>query len=293
MTRTIGYGKWETWHFIAAAAFAALAVVLTLPAWRDIYQIATLDEEQSHIFLVPVVSAWMFWARRLRLRTCPPAGTFIGPMIVALGFFSYVFGYNNAVASMWHAGAVAIVVGCVLTVLGKNVLFQFLPAFVVLVFIVPIPGVIRQQVSGPLQVATAIVTQVILDIFSVPLERTGNVLVINGRAVAVAEACNGMRMIFALVLVSYAFAFSIPLRNTTRLLVLVCSPVAALICNVIRLIPTVLVYGYQAEGSKMGDQFHDWSGWFMLPIAFMLLMVVMRALKWALLPVMRFNLAYQ
>jgi exosortase len=184
-------------------------------------------------------------------------------------------------------------VGCIITALGKNVFFQFLPAFAVLVFLVPIPGFIRQEVSVPLQSATAYVTQVLLEIFGVPIERSGNLLRINGQDVAVAEACNGMRMVFALVLVSYAFAFSIPLRNTTRLLVLACSPIAALICNVIRLIPTVLVYGYQAEGSKMGDHFHDWSGWFMLPVAFMLLMMVMKALKWALLPVMRFNLAYQ
>ena len=36
-----------------------------------------------------------------------------------------------------------------------------------------------------------------------------------------AEACNGMRMVFALVLVSYAFAYSMPLRNTVRILVLI------------------------------------------------------------------------
>jgi len=61
--------------------------------------------------------------------------------------------------------------------------------------------------------------------------------------VTVAEACNGMRMVFALVLVSYAFAFSMPLRNGVRLVVLAASPLAAIVCNVIRLIPTIWLYG--------------------------------------------------
>jgi hypothetical protein len=52
----------------------------------------------------------------------------------------------------------------------------------------------------------------------------------------------------------------------------------------------VLLYGY--SGVEWGDWFHDWSGWLMLPIAFFLLMSVLRVLKWALLPVMRYNLAY-
>lgn len=289
--KTIGHAKWQTWQFIAAAALAVLGVVLTLPAWQDIYTIAAGDPEQSHIFLAPVVAAWMFWVRKIRLRNCPPGGTFIGPLIVGAGWAASVIGYNEGMQSVWHLGAVLMLIGCITTVLGKNVLFQFLPAFAVLAFLIPVPGFIRQTISLPLQNATAIVTHNILDIAGVQLERAANVLIINGQQVAVAEACNGMRMVFALLLVSYAFAFSLPLRNSTRLLVLVFSPAAALFCNVLRLLPTVLIYGYSDQAT--GDKFHDISGWVMLPVAFLLLMGLLRALKWALLPVMRFNLAYQ
>lgn len=289
--RTIGYSKWEAWHGIAAIALGAIAIVVALPTWKDIFYIAEHDEDQSHIFLVPIVALWMLWARRMRLRICPPGGTFVGPLIAAVGaVFSYV-GYDNGVQSIWHLGAVLLFVGAILTALGKNVLFQFLPAFAVLAFLVPIPGTLRSMISMPLQTATATATEAILDLFGAQLTRSGNVLTINGMDVAVAEACNGMRMVFALLLVAYAFAFSIPLRNTTRVFVLLLSPVCALFCNVIRLIPTTLIYGHMDRAT--GDNFHDWSGWIMLPIAFFLLMGVIRALKWALLPVMRFNLAYQ
>ena len=57
------------------------------------------------------------------------------------------------------------------------------------------------------------------------------------------EACNGMRMVFAFFLVVYAFAFSTPMKHSTRLVLLALSLVAALICNVIRLFPTSLIYG--------------------------------------------------
>jgi exosortase len=119
-----------------------------------------------------------------------------------------------------------------------------------------------------------------------------NTLSINGMSVAVAEACNGMRMVFALVLVSYAFAFGTPLRGYVRTIILMLSPVAALACNIPRLVATVLVYAY--GGSKeTGDWFHDIAGWFMLPFAFLLLLGITRALRWALLPVEKFTLAYQ
>jgi exosortase len=203
----------------------------------------------------------------------------------------YIAGFNMGIQSLWHAGAVAVVTGCALSVLGKNVLFRFMPAFAVLVFLIPVPGTVRQSIAVPLQTATAATTQAIFETLAVPVERSGNVLIINGTEVAVAEACNGMRMVFALVLVSYAFAYSMPLRNSVRILVLLASPVAAIACNVVRLIPTIWLYGFSSSG--VADWFHDISGWVMLPVGFFMLLGIIRLLRWALIPVARFNLAYQ
>jgi exosortase/archaeosortase family protein len=98
-------------------------------------------------------------------------------------------------------------------------------------------------------------------------------------------------MVFALVLVSYTFAYGMPLREPVRWIVLACSPVAAIACNVVRLVATVWLYGYGSP--ELADKFHDVSGWLMLPFAFLLLMLVIKALRWALVPVGQFNLAYQ
>jgi exosortase len=289
LRRLTNYG-WTPWHAFGAVLMAAVGLFATWAAWRDIYLIASKDEEASHIFLVPVVAAWMIWVRRIRLRYCQPSGTIVGPMLVAAGWVISVYGYNRGMQSIWHGGAVMVVTGCVLAVLGKNVLFRFLPAFAVLVFLVPVPSGLRQMIAVPLQTATAASTQAVMETFGVAVERSGNMLTINGHEVAVAEACNGMRMVFALVLVSFAFAYSMPLRNSVRVLVLIASPLAALVCNIIRLLPTVWLYGNASE--KAADRFHDVSGWIMLPVAFLLLLGVIRMLRWALVPVAKFNLAY-
>ncbi len=284
------YG-WTVWHLVGAIVMGLIGLWATRAAWADIYFIASVDEEASHIFLVPVVAAWMIWVRRSRLRYCPPAGTFVGPPLVAAGWLMSVYGYNHAMQALWHAGAVTVVLGCVFSVLGKNILFRFIPAIAVLAFLVPVPGTIRQGIAWPLQTATAQVTHALLETLGVPIELNGNTLMINGQSVAVAEACNGMRMVFALVMVSYAFAFSMPLRNSVRAVVLLASPLAAMVCNIIRLIPTVWFYGYASKG--FATKFHDISGWIMLPVAFFMLLGIIRALRWALVPVARFNLAYQ
>jgi exosortase len=150
---------------------------------------------------------------------------------------------------------------------------------------------VRQAISGPLQTASAWATQIVLETFGVPLERSMNLLTLNGHDIAVAEACNGMRMVLALILVSFAFAFSMPLKMYARVLVLLASPLAALLCNIIRLVPTVLLYGYASKSTA--DAFHDISGWLMVPLAFAVLLGVTAVMRWAMIPVAKFNLAYQ
>jgi exosortase/archaeosortase family protein len=108
--------------------------------------------------------------------------------------------------------------------------------------------------------------------------------------VAVAEACNGMRMTFALMLVSFAFALTTPLRGYVRVLVVLLSPVSAMVCNVIRLVPTVWVFGNCR--ASVAQAFHDFSGWLMLFVAFLSLMAVIRLLRWFAVPVVPFPLAH-
>lgn len=282
---------WSVRLVVQALLFTVAAFAVTWNAWVDMWSIATSDDEASHALLVPIIAAWMVWVRQARFLRCPPGGGIVGVAIVAIGWLLSWVGFRQSIQSLWHFGSVLIVVGAALSVLGKHILFRFFPAFLVLAFLVPVPERIRSAISLPLQSASAAATHAILEVLGVETELNQNTLSVNGISVAVAEACNGMRMVFALILVSYAFAFGTPLKGYVRTLILLLSPIAALACNVPRLVATVLVYAY---GSKeMGDWFHDFAGWLMLPIAFLLLVTITRALRWALLPVEKFTLAYQ
>jgi exosortase len=267
----------------------ALGVLATYSDWADILHIASVDQEASHIFLVLPVAAWLVYVRLGRFRHCQPRGMILGPVLVAIGWLMSMWGFYRSIQSLRHAGAVLVVVGCLLSVLGTDILMRFFPAFAVLAFLVPIPGTIRLSIAVPLQTATAVVTQSIFDVLGEPVERSGNQLSINDQAVSIVEACNGMRMVFALVLVSYAFAFGEPLRNYVRWLILAASPLSAILCNVIRMVPTLWLYGY--GNKKFADNFHDVAGWVMLVVAFLLLMSITRLLRWALIPVTHYALA--
>lgn len=282
----------RSWRFsdgMLAAGLVALAVVATSEIWAAIWRVGSGNEEQSHVMLAPFVALWLFWIRRERLRLCRPRWSPAGPALIAAGWASAAFGFSSAMDIFWHFGGLLIVLGALITVVGTQPLYRFAPSFGALLFLLPVPGRIRQQIAIPLQESSATVTTTVLDLFGVPITQAGNLMTINGVDIAVAEACNGMRMVAALLLVTYAFVFSTPMRNSVRLGLILISPVLALLVNVIRLIPTALWHGY---GSETGAGiFHDLAGWAMLGVALALLWGVIGLLRWLEVPIAPYAIA--
>lgn len=287
---------WTVQRLAIGVGLVAAGVLVTFDAWSDIFSIAWRDEEATQVFLAPVVAAWLLAARWHLVARTRPGYSMWGPLLIIIGWMVSWAGYNNAfdmlaqwtgggsIQSLWHGGALLVVIGCIVTVVGRHVVRRFWPVFLVLIFMVPVPAMLRQSVAIPLQTATASLTQFSFDLMGVAVERSGNVLHYENTPVAVAEACNGMRMIFVVVLVCYAVAFASPLRPSVRALIILVSPFTAILCNVIRLVPTVWVY---AKFPTIAQQFHDLSAWVMVGVAFLLVMGLIRLLRWVELPVMQ------
>lgn len=258
------------------------------PLW-DIVEQARSVGEQSYTLLVPLVAVYVMLVRRSRIkRHRDGAGASIGAGLVVLAWAVFVVGRDRDVLVLWHAAPVLAIVGVVAAVYGFSLLWHLLPGFLILFAMIPLPGSVRLLIARPLQSLATGVTALLLDVAGVPAVRMGNVIEISGVQVAVGEACNGMRLLMPLVVVMYAFVFSLPLRGSVRMILLLMCPLVALVSNVIRLVPTAVSYGYFPG---VATQVHDLAGWLMIPLAVLLLLAVLRVMEWFDLPVSRYRLA--
>ena len=280
---------WTPGAYVVLVTLLAVALWMQRQPLLDILVIAFRDQEQGHILVAPFIALWLLWLRRSRLRYIRLRPNLVGPLVVILGSLLSWWGFGAGVQIAWHAGAGLTIVGALLSMTGLEPVRQFAPIFALLAFALPVPGTIRQAIALPLQALATTVTHGALELFGVASTRFGNVLIINGQEIAVGEACNGMRMVFAFALVVFAFAFSSPLKLNARLVLLGLAPVTALVCNVIRLVPTSLFYGYGNAGRA--EWFHDMTGWLMLPVALLILVRVVRLLRWLEFPVIQFRLS--
>jgi exosortase len=276
-------GVWTTGRLAWLGVLLALAVLAALPSWLDIAGLAVRSAEHSHMLLVIPVALMLLWQRRERLALVAPRYSLWGAAIAFLGVGMDFAGFALQVDVLKDAGLVVMLVAAVVAVTGWRWPLAAAPAFGALLFLVPVPGRIRQAIAVPLQNVSASITEGFMDLIRQPIERAGNVLTINGVDVAVADACNGMRMVVALALVAYAFVFSMPLRPWVRIALLAASPLIALLANVVRLAPTVLFYGH--ANKELADFAHDVSGWAVLIFALGVLWGSVALLRWLEFPI--------
>lgn len=280
MTRNRTWSANDAW---VLGALMVAAVLAFLPAWSDIYLQATRRTDNGYILLVLPVAGYLAWLRRSRLRFVPRRPSVLAVPMVAAAALLTAWGHDADVRIATHLGAILALVACVVAFAGVEIIRRFFPAFLALLFLMPVPAEVRKWMAAPLQSLAVTVTQEVLDVLGVATERAGNSIQIEGRSIFVGEACDGMRMIFALALTFFAFVFSVPLRTHARIGLLLASPLIAIVCNVTRLVPTALAYAYASSADA--ERFHDIAGWLMLPLAIALLFALIRFMRWLDLPV--------
>ena len=275
--------RWTSRDGSLLCALIVLALYAFRGPWTELANEVLRREDNSYIFIVPLVAGYLFWLRRPRFRFVRRRPSLIGVVLLGMAAAMAWWGVETDTRVSSHLAAILSLVACFITFTGIAALRYFLPVALALVFLIPVPGEIRRMIATGLQGMAVFVTNDTLELLGVPSERLGNVIMIRGSPILVGEACDGMRMVMALALTYFAFVFSVPLKLVTRVLLLAISPVVAIACNLVRLVATALAYAHSTP--EFAESVHDVAGWFMLPLAIFILVGIVRLLRWMDLPV--------
>jgi exosortase len=111
----------------------------------------------------------------------------------------------------------------------------------------------------------------LLEAFGVRVSQQGNVVMLNKETpMAVAEACSGLRMLTAFVIVAAFMAYMVNRSRRQKAVLLLSSIPVAVMCNILRLcITAVLILLVSTEVAE--KFFHDFAGLAMMPGAVLLM----------------------
>jgi exosortase len=229
------------------------------------------DSDYSHGFLVPLLSGYLIWERRTKLGELPVAPSFWGVLLLGIGLLMLLVGSVGAELYMQRSSLIVTLAGLVLLLLGPDFLRALIFPISFLFFMVPLPAIVMNALAFPLQLFAAKTATFCLFNFGIPVLREGNVIVLAGTTLEVAEACSGIRSLQALLALGTVYAyFSEPIRWKRWVLVCLSIPIA-IIANVFRVSGTGVLAHYWGVEAAEGF-YHTFSGWLIFVVAFLLLL---------------------
>lgn len=259
---------WQGLLLIAAMALL-YAPVIRLLVWQW-YN----DPDYSHGFIVPILSAYLIWTRRDKLRQLRRRPSAWG-MVIVLGSLSLLFlGSLGAELSLTRLSLLGTICGMIVYFAGGAVLRALTFPMAFLLFAIPIPAVVYNEIVFPLQfLASKFATRALEMLNLFPVMREGNVLVLPHMSLEVVEACSGIRSLMSLLALAAGYGYVVERSVLVRWFLVLAMIPLAIISNGTRVMITAIMANYIGPRAAEGFM-HEFSGWVIFVVATILFLAL-------------------
>jgi len=231
-------------------------------------------EEYSHGYLLPAIAGFFIWQKRNDLAQLPNDGSWLGFVVVLFGVLMLFAGELGTLYIIEQYAVVVTLYGVALAFLGWPRFRLVFPALLLLLFTVPLPSFLYNNLSQSLQLLSSEIGVQVIRLFGVSVFLEGNVIDLGDFKLQVVEACSGLRYLFPLMALGYIAAYMFKGAWWKRALIFLSTIPVTVLMNSFRIgVIGVLVDRW---GQAMAEGFlHDFEGWIIFMACAAVLMVEM------------------
>jgi exosortase len=250
---------------------SAMTVWAYWPTIRVLFHELQRDDNYSAGQLVPLVALFVLWFKRKTLRQITIAPFWPALILLILAQAANIFGLVFMYESAQRYSFVLSITALTLLVAGMQFFKKIIWILLFLFLMVPLPGQVHNLISAPLQNSATTGAVFLLEALGAKVIQQGNTITLNGQTtLAVAEACSGLRMLTAFIIVASFVAFMIKRSRVQKAIVLFSSIPVGVMCNIFRLCITAVLF--TLVSTQAAEKFfHDFAGVVMMPAAVLLI----------------------
>jgi len=263
----------------ALIRLAVLTALLMFSYWPGLLsaKAAWNNPQYSHGWIVPLFTvAILFWWRQPISRvTFSAQAAGMGLLVASLAIRLIVARYRIITIDMYTF--VPALAGVALLSGGWSMFRWAWSPIAFLIFMYPLPDEATRYLLGPLQTMATMVSTYAIQTLGIDAIREGNQIIVGKMHLGVVDACSGLRMLTIFAALSVAIVMLGELEWYESLVILASAIPIALTVNAIRITLTGVMYTIDpAIAEKI---FHDWAGYFMMPLALGLLFLLRKLLS--------------
>jgi exosortase len=258
------------------AIFGALILLCYAPILEHLGSQWMNDADMGHGFFVPLVSGYIVWQRRAELAALKPQPSPWGFLVVAWGAAQMMIGVLGTELFTSRTAFVITVIGVVYTLGGPPFLRKLAFPLFLLFLMIPIPAVIYNELTFPLQILASQLAAGALGLLGVPVLRDGNILELANGRLSVVEACSGIRSLLSLTFLALVYGHFFEKKTWIRVALFIATIPVAILANGSRVTITGLLYEVRPDLAE--GFFHESTGLVIFFVAAVILFAVHQCL---------------
>jgi exosortase B len=260
--------SWWLWLPVAIGLAA-----ICLPSFIGLAQTTWDTEENGHGPIILMIVIWLLWQKRdVLISGIAKPSPVLGWTTLVLALLVFIIGRSQAINTLEVGALIPMLIGVLLLMRGWATVRALWFPLLFMCFMVPLPGLIVEIITGALKAQVSLVAENLLYSAGYPIARNGVILSIGQYKLLVADACSGLNSMFSLSALGLLYLYMMNYRSWLHigLMLLAILPIA-FIANVIRVIILVLITYY--FGDEAGQGFaHMAAGMVLFVIALLLLL---------------------
>jgi len=225
----------------------------------------------SHGAIVPVVSLYIVWAERERLKRIKLSPSYIGGIaVLASGTLILMLGRTAGVVLVEETSILVIIPGLVLLLLGFRIFKALALPLAYLVLMVPVLNPLIDRIHWPFQLITARFAAFVLPYLWIPVYRNIQFLELPNVSLEVAESCSGANFMVSVIAIAIPLAYFTQRGWWRKALLMVMAFFIGLFTNGLR-VTLIGVWSYYELGDALHGPYHLLQGYFVSIFGFIFL----------------------
>jgi len=231
------------------------------------------DKNFQHGFFVPAFAAFVIWKNWRALKSIQPAQSWTGLPLIAGGLVLLMLGIFGAELFLARVSLLFLLAGLIILFHGWPLFRAVLFPWAFLILMIPIPVIVLQKVTFPLQLVASKLASTVLPWLGVVVHREGNVIELATMKLEVVAACSGIRSLLSLLTLAIIYGYLLEDRKWVRVVLAIAAIPIAVVANSFRIVGTGLLIQYW-DPDKAEGFFHLFEGWLIFVVSLIMLFAV-------------------
>lgn len=263
--------------WVQFAVIAGLAGVLYAWTLVDLSKAWWTNPSFSQGMLIPPLAAYLAWLSRGRTLAQPAVSDSWGLSLALFSCLLFLVGKLGAEFFLQRISFVLLLAALTWTFWGRARLRTLAFPFLLLATMVPLPALIYNAATAPLQLLASQLSTQIAQACGVSMYQDGNIMHLATTSLGVEEACSGLNSLSALMVGSLLLGHVYSCRPAARVILFALSLPIAIAFNILRVAGTAILADSHEE-LALGF-YHSFSGWLVFVAGFGALYLAARLVR--------------